>query len=375
MGRAVAVLALVLGVASTAAAQPPTVAELDRKGWDAIRASQAVEAADAFRAALRIEPRNVRLLLGAGLAAHLLGRAEEARQHLVGALQLDPTLTEASLLLGQILHRAGDIAGAIQVYEQALTHAPRDALLASRLETWRRELELHDRFTFKYGDHFTVLFEGPREEALARRVIEILEEAYWRIGNAIGAYPSGIVTVVLYTNEQFRDVTQSPDWAAAAYDGRIRVPMRGALENGTELQRILSHEFTHALVYSIAPRGVPQWLNEGLAQMFEPGEGRAAAAIVEKYASSTPRSEPGASTLIPLPTLEKSFSALEKDDARLAYAQSAVATRRLVEAAGMTGVLNLLSFIGEGMPFPQAFERATFVSYAEFQKTWVDRLR
>ena len=375
MMRAVAVLLLVVGIASTAAAQPPTVAELDRKGWEAIRSGQTVEAADAFRAALRVEPRNVRLLLGAGLAAHLLGRSEEARQHLIGALQLDPTLTEASLLLGQILHRTGDVAGAIQVYEQALAHAPREALLSSRLETWRRELELHDRFTLKYGDHFTVLFEGPREEALARRAIEILEAAYWRIGTALGAYPSGIITVVLYTNEQFRDVTRSPDWAAAAYDGRIRVPMRGALENGSELERILSHEFTHALIHSIAPRGVPQWLNEGLAQMFEPGEGRGAAAIVEKYATSTPRGEPGASMLIPLSTLEKSFTQLEKDDARLAYAQSAVAAKALVDAAGMTGVLNLLSFIGEGMPFALAFERATFVSYAEFQKTWAERTR
>ena len=151
--------------------------------------------------------------------------------------------------------------------------------------------------------------------------------------------------------------------------------MRGALENGTELERILSHEFTHALIHSIAPRGVPQWLNEGLAQIFEPGEARSAAGIVEKFASSTPRDEPGASLLIPLSTLEKSFGKLEKDDARLAYAQSAVATKALVDAAGMTGVLNLLSFIGEGMPFAQAFERAAFVSYAEFQKTWAERGR
>jgi tetratricopeptide (TPR) repeat protein len=375
MIRVIAILSLIIGLATAAAAQPPSVAELDRKGWDAIRASQAVEAADAFRSALRLEPRNVRILLGAGLAAHLLGRSEEARQHLIGALQVDPALTEASLLLGQILYRGGDLAGAIQVYEQALPHAPRDAVLTSRLETWRRELELHDRFTFKYGDHFTVLFEGPREEALARSAIEILEAAYWRIGTALGVYPAGIITVVLYTNEQFRDVTQSPDWAAAAYDGRIRVPMRGALENSAELERILSHEFTHALIHSIAPRGVPQWLNEGLAQIFEPAAGRGAAALVEKYASSTPRGEPGASTLIPLSALEKSFSALEKDDARLAYAESAVATKALVDAAGMTGVLNLLSFIGEGMPFSQAFERAIFVSYAEFQKTWAERAR
>ena len=69
------------------------------------------------------------------------------------------------------------------------------------------------------------------------------------------------------------------------------------------------------------------------------------------------------------------FTALEKDDARLAYAESVVATKALVDSAGMAGVLNLLSFIGEGMPLAQAFERATFGSYAEFQKTWMDKSR
>ena len=341
---------LILLALAPLGAQRRTPAELEKAGWEAIRANQLQEAADAFREAIRIHPGNVRLMLGAGLTAHLLGRSEEARQHLVAALEAHPTLTEASILLGQILYRDGDIAGAIHVYEQALVHAPKESLLTSRLEACRREADLHGRFTQKYGDHFTVLFEGSREELLAKRVIELLEADYWRIGTALGAYPNGIITVVLYTNEQFRDVTQSPEWAAAAFDGRIRVPMRGALENARQLERVLAHEFTHALVHSIAPRGVPQWLNEGLAQVFEPGH----------------KSE-SREVSLPLSRLEKSFGGLGKEEARLAYAQSAYAAQALIDQAGMTGILNLLSYLGEGMPFPLAFERAAFVSYADFQ--------
>jgi tetratricopeptide (TPR) repeat protein len=355
-------------------AQRRTLAELEKAGWDAIRTNQLQDAADAFREAIRLQPGSVRLMLGAGLAAHLLGRSEEARQHLVGALQADATLTEASILLGQILYREGDLAGAIHVYEQALTHAPKETLLASRLEAWRREADLHGRFSQRYGDHFTVLFEGPREEALARRAIELLEAAFWRIGTALGAYPNGIVTVILYTNEQFRDITQSPTWAAAAFDGRIRVPMRGALDNTRQLERVLAHEFTHALIHSLAPRGVPQWLNEGLAQIFEPEQGNAARDIVLRHLDASQAGGDGAS-LVPLTQLEKSFGKLDKDQARLAYAQSAVAAQALIDQAGMTGVLNLLAYVGEGMPFAQAFERAAFVSYAEFQKTWTSAIR
>ena len=101
-------------------------------------------------------------------------------------------------------------------------------------------------------------------------MIDVLEAAYWRVGTALLTFPERIITVVLYTEQQFRDITRSPGWAAAAYDGRIRVPVRGALMNPEELDRVLTHEFTHALVQSLAPRGVPTWLNEGLAVMFEP---------------------------------------------------------------------------------------------------------
>src|SRR5690242_21602302 len=54
-------------------------------------------------------------------------------------------------------------------------------------------------------------------------------------------------------------------WAAGAYDGTIRVPIRGALDHPDELDRVLAHEFAHALIRSLAARNVPAWLNEGLA--------------------------------------------------------------------------------------------------------------
>ena len=139
----------------------------------------------------------------------------------------NPSLTAASVLLGELLYRDADLAGAIQVYEQALASAPSQPQLIARLDAWRREAALHDRFSQKIETHFTILFEGPPDQPRAARVAEILEAAYWRIGGAIGAYPASVVQVVLYTRDQFRDITQSPAWAGGAYDGSIRVPVGG----------------------------------------------------------------------------------------------------------------------------------------------------
>ena len=100
-----------------------------------------------------------------------------------------------------------------------------------QLDAWRKEANLHSGFHRKLGNHFTVLFEGPAEADLADRAVAILEGAYRRIGTALSTYPTGRITVVLYTREQFRDITQSPDWAGGAFDGRIRVPVQGALAN------------------------------------------------------------------------------------------------------------------------------------------------
>jgi Peptidase MA superfamily/Tetratricopeptide repeat len=356
-----AMLVLAIGCPALVVAQPQNAGEAEKAGWAAIRAGQAQEASTAFREAMRLEPRRPGPMVGAGLAAYLLGRLEEARQHLAGALQLQPSLTEASLLFGQVLYRKGDLDGAIGVYEQALVYAPGDPRFAAKLDEWRREAELHGRFAQRLGDHFTVLFEGPAEEEIAAKAVELLEAAYWRIGTAIGAYPNEPVTVVLYTQEQFRDITRSPSWAAGAFDGRIRVPIRGALRNPRELERILSHEFTHALVRSLAPRGVPQWLSEGLAVTFEPA------------AKPAPSRGTDAAAVVPLAQLEKSFGGLSGDQARLAYVESASAVRALIDQSGMPAILNLLQNLGDGMSFDAAFERATQFSYAEFQRTYHEK--
>lgn len=172
--------------------------------------------------------------------------------------------------------------------------------------------------------------------------------SYWRVSTALSIYPERTITVVLYTQEQFRDITRSPQWAAAAYDGRIRLPVRGADANPHELERVLVHEFTHALVQSLTPRGCTKgWLS-------------CSSRTAPRGAKVSSRTPP---TRLPLPRLEESFAALSAAEARLAYAQSAAMVRALFDSGGPLAVGAVLQDIARGDTFVDAFERRMFMAY------------
>jgi tetratricopeptide (TPR) repeat protein len=326
-----------------------------RKGWDAIKEGRNQDAADAFAIAVDAEPRDPSLHVGAGLAAYLLGKPTAAQQSLERALSLAPSFTTASLLLGDILYREGDAAGAVRVYEAALKYEPANATVKERLDKAQRESDLHGGFYQSQGAHFTVLFEGPADQQLATRALEILETAYWRVTTALSTFPERVIPVVLYTQEQFHDITRSPQWAAGAYDGRIRIPMRGALSNERELERVLTHEFTHALVQGVAPRGVPTWLNEGLAVMFEPdGEGWTDLQLA------------ASDTRLTLEQLGRGFGGLSTGDARIAYAQSAAVVRALLDQGGPAVVVAVLQDLARGDAFDAALERRLAMPFDTF---------
>jgi len=348
---------LLCAAALPAAAQvDPRTALLERAAFDTLNAGRAHEAAGLFHDALAGDPKNARLHLGAAAAAYLERRDADAKEEAERALALDATLTQAREVLGLALYRLGDAAGAIRTYEALVAGAPEETDAAATLDRWRREAELHDRMQQTVGSHFTVSFEGPQEAALADQAIASLDRAYWRIGETLGSYPYAPVPVVLYTAQQFSDITRSPAWAAGAFDGTIRVPMRGALDNPTELDRVLAHEFTHALIRSLAEHGVPAWLNEGLAtalETSEPGES-------ERHVAET-------HSAVPLSTLQASFGRLDGEQAQVAYATSAIAARRLLDEAGGVAVANLLRDLGAGVDFDTAFLHRIQRTFADFQ--------
>jgi len=341
------------GVGAQSTRDPIALAKAGAAALDERRFGDAL---DSFTAASAIVPREPDLCVGAGVAAFMLGRDADAQEWFEKALRLDPRSRDASEWLGQLHYRAGRLNDAIEVYEAALKHAPGAREIEARVGEWKKEASRQNRSYEARGAHFAVRFEGPGDELLARRAVERLESEYWRIGQTLTAYPPNPITVVLYTQQEFRDITRMPAWTAAAYDGRIHVPMRGALEQTEELDRVLGHEFVHAVVVMLGGRNVPVWLNEGLATILE----RRGAEESERVLAAT-RARP------PLQQLHRSFAGLSGPDARVAYALSAHAVRRMMALRSPAAVVTLLKDLARGASFAAAFHQNIGMTYDDFQ--------
>jgi len=291
--------------------------------WAALKAGDAEKAARLFRRGLSASPSDPILLLGAGIAAHQLGDDGQAEASLRKALKIEPRLTPASALLGHILYDGGDLDAAIAIYDRALKGLSGEPEMREQLERWRNEAHLHAGFEQGGNGRFAIMFEGPEERALADHISGVLETAYWDIGRRLNAYPNRTISVMLYTQQHFTDITRSPDWAAGTYDGRIRLAVRGALNDPAALDRVVVHELAHAVIHTLAPRGIPAWLHEGLAVNFEPGEKPWVTQTLSRSAS-----------VLPLESLRNGFSGLSNDDVALAYAESAAATGVIMKRLG-----------------------------------------
>jgi tetratricopeptide (TPR) repeat protein len=352
---AAAVVAAVLASAALNGQTPGSANALLKQGFDALDEKRFGDALDAFTRVSKIAPNDPSVCLGAGIAAARLGRNDEAEDWFERALKAAPEFTVASQWLGELQYRDGRTKEAVNTYEAALKLNPKADALEKRLADWRKEAQLQDRFYESRGAHFVVLFEGPADETLARSIVERLEKAYWRIGGVLTAYPSKPITVVLYTTEQFRDITRMPEWTAAAYDGRIRVPIKGALVDMERLDRVLSHEFVHAVVAMLGGRNVPVWMNEGLAVALEDGD--------SEYAQVLAR----ARTRPSLQELHGSFSRLSGGDAHLAYAVSANAVKRMLALRGPYAAVGLMQDMARGADFAGAFQQRFAMRYEDFQ--------
>jgi len=342
-------------------AQAPAAGRAEA-GWQALQAGDGDRAAAVFREALTRDPRDATLHFGAGVAAHLLGLETDAVQSLRRAVQLEPRLIAASALLGEIERHEGSCDADRRTYDQALARAAGDPWLRARLDERGHESAVHDTLE-QWSDHrFSVVFDGQINRTLGKRGFDVLDAAYWRIGRAIGAYPSDRIAVTLYSERQFRDITHAPAWSGGIFDGRIRIPVKGAAQDLPQFDRVLTHELTHAMVSSLANRGVPGWLHEGLASYFEPRDAALAGRRLKALG-----------VVIPLANLQGGFGGLGAAEAAVAYEESLVAADVLVQRLG-THTAILLEYMGKGQTFEESLSLLG-VARGEFESALMRRFR
>jgi tetratricopeptide (TPR) repeat protein len=360
---------LVPGILAALLVSPPNISVLRAhqaqlpapEAWAALDRGDAEKAAAIFREELERSPDNAPLLYGAGYAAFTLGRTDAAISFLKRSIDCNPKFVQAMLLLSQIAYQAADLDLAVSTLEKAAAIAPRDRRIAQQLEAWHREAAVHNRLNENTTARFKVLYEGTAQKAIGDQVSAILESAYWRIGKTMNTYPSETLNVILYTNRQFQDITRAPAWAGGGYDGRIRLPVNGALRSPKTLERVVTHEYVHAVIHNAAGDAVPTWINEGLASYME-SDNRAWAADALRRADGR----------IAMDDLVSGFGQFDGGTALVAYAESLIAGQLLCERLG-PNLGPFLQMLGSGHSVDQALSTVN-VQPEQFYAEWRRRI-
>ncbi|MEK6678891.1 MAG: tetratricopeptide repeat protein [Nitrospirota bacterium] len=322
------------------------------------------DAVDDFKNAIRYFNEDSKLFLGMGSAYLQLNKNTEAADALNSAAALDPNLVEAYHLLADIYYKNDDVAKAVPYWEKVLSIDPSDQKARYFLSKANREKDTNEKFTKELTSHFTIRFEGQEEREVGRIVLSILEDAYREIGREISIYPETEVIVYLYTKQQFRDVTRSPSWAGALYDGKIRIPISGYNNDMTQLKRNLYHEYVHALVRSIVKEGrCPTWLNEGLAQYFEDKDKL-------DYRREMIKALQKNKVVIPVRNLEGSFMGFSSAQSHVAYSVSLAIVEFMIDRYGMYNVKRVLEELGKNKTIDEAMRDGLSIPYEVFQKEW-----
>lgn len=287
------------------------------------------------------------------------GKGEDAVSLAEKSTHLAPGSADGWMLLGCAYYAADHNRDAIEAWKHSLEIRP-DPTVQKFLEKAQRDQHAEADFEQRDSGHFSLRYQGHAIPLTLRdSVLQVLEAKYDDLSGQLGISPRNI-TVVLYTEQAFQDVTQSPSWTGAVNDGRIRIPISGLTTVTPDLARILGHELTHSFINQLSHGRCPQWLNEGIAQLMEPRTVAPVGGMLARLFADDHE--------VPLNLLEGSFMNLESQAASVAYVQSLAVTEYLRDTYGMDDIRRILEKIGEGASTESALQSTVHSGYAKLQQ-------
>lgn len=250
-------------------------------------------------------------------------------------------------LLADIRYQQGDLDRAVELYREIIQSNPENIQWQRRLQEIAGENLVEEKMKKRISSHFRLQFNNGVTHDLSDDILIVLEDAYNDVGRKFNRYPQEAVTVLIYTKQDFQTVTRSPDWAGGLYDGKIRIPLGGVTKINDLLKSIIYHEYTHVLIREIAGNRVPQWLNEGLAQVSEKSIRSISTTLAEKAGKQ--------GKLLPISDLEGTWKGFDSNKVNLAYNQSYALIDYLEESFGEHTTTLLLERIAIGISIEKSF--------------------
>lgn len=202
--------------------------------------------------------------------------------------------------------------------------------------------------------NFDVKISGISKAAKADKILLIMDQGYMEITGELSLSLKDKIKAVLYTDQEFYDITGFPPWIGGAYDGRIHLPLANANTESEAFKKVVKHELTHAILHQATEGRCPTWLHEGLAQYFD-------GSILKGEKELLKELERGS---IP-PLNSPSFLLMERDKSILLYQLSLAAVFFLKERGSMGSISNFIKKIGDGEDIEKSFYEAFLFPYED----------
>ncbi len=239
-----------------------------------------------------------------------------------------------------------------------------------RLEKLKKERELEAEFKIKEIENFKLKFEGIENRDLAVSVANILKSAYREVGQDLDIYPNGVISVIIYPERKLQKLDYFPDWAAGAYDGKIRLG-ESIGKSQLKMKAVLHHEYTHVLVHMLAGNNAPLWLNEGLAEFEAKRFRKVRASIARKkmlYKAVRKKRIFSIDELGEMNLPKMAYFSPYK--IVLVYAQCESFVTYLIQRSSLYDIRKLLVRLGQGSSIERAVKDILYVELQVLEKDW-----
>jgi predicted negative regulator of RcsB-dependent stress response len=327
-------------------------------------------AIDHYRQALIFAPDHVALLLNLAILYLNQSQYTAALDPLEHARQVEgesgPNAANMAKLMGWSYYGSNKMDQAIEEWKRAEKIRP-DPEVEQALAKAERDKSEEESYREGETAHFSLKYYGGAAPDLARGVLRSLEEDFRDLESQLDYTPPEQISVTLYTQQAFADITRAPSWVGALNDGRLRIPVQGLDAVTPELAHVLKHELTHSFITQKSRGRAPTWLQEGVAQWMEGRRSSAAAGALVEAASQ------GAAP--PLSALEGSWMGLSSNSAAFAYAWSLAVVEAMIQAGGVGDVSRLLDKVATSASTEDAVRESLHCDYSDLEQQAITYLK